>query len=186
MNVYTLRPDSDHYQAIELETDEAWDPFLDRFDGRAIGGAWWHPRIEILREVPRDYDLLPGDFPSLGGIIPVFSQKAVSALRDLLEENGELLPLVCDEGEYFAYNVTRIVDALDEKQSSVDRFATGNIMGISRYHLQSTALDSLTIFKLPQSARVETYVTDTFVDRASKGGLVGFDFQRIWPPSSRE
>ena len=49
------------------------------------------------------------DFPCLNMLVPVFSERAVNVLRDMLEPNGELLPLVHPAGKYYAYNCTKIV-----------------------------------------------------------------------------
>lgn len=57
------------------------------------------------------------DFPCIMMDIPAFSARAVRALKDYLEPNGELLPLVSDIGEYYAYNTRTIVDALDPVKS---------------------------------------------------------------------
>src|SRR5688500_6808586 len=52
-----------------------------------------------------------------------FSQRAVDVLLDLLIENGQILPLECDEGDFYVYNVTRgLDDALDEGASELKRF----------------------------------------------------------------
>src|SRR2546427_8710208 len=51
------------------------------------------------------------DYPALG-VVPAFSDRAVNALRDFLEPNGELLPLDSDLGTYFAYNLLTTVDVL--------------------------------------------------------------------------
>ena len=56
------------------------------------------------------------DYPCVDLIVPAFSRKAVDALRNLLEPNGELLPLVAEVGEYFAYNITTVADILDQNE----------------------------------------------------------------------
>jgi hypothetical protein len=110
------------YQEMLLTDDENTNKFSEFknsqgwFKGKLIGDAW------ILVRVVTDDDtkIFPvGDCPFFPGfyVEPILSAKAVEALRDLLEENGELLPLLCDEGIYYVFNTARIVDALDEKHS---------------------------------------------------------------------
>src|SRR5260370_19682769 len=53
------------------------------------------------------------DYPCVNLTIPAFSRRAVDVLRDLLEPNGELLPLVSSVGEYYAFNTTKVADILD-------------------------------------------------------------------------
>jgi hypothetical protein len=86
-------------------------------DGKTIGKAWLPIRV-VVNEASM---LFPaGDFPNLPGLSPnppIFSAHAVEILDDLLLSNGELLPLICDEGTYYAFNVTKIVDTLDGNKS---------------------------------------------------------------------
>src|SRR5215210_5058479 len=114
MKVYELKPDLDHFQNLTLVKKEDTNFILNHLSGRApIGQSWVPFRIEILRDGTEV--LPPNDFPQLGSM-PVFSQQAVEALGEILTANGEVLPLICGgrEGCYYAYNVTREIDALDE------------------------------------------------------------------------
>jgi hypothetical protein len=127
-----------------------------------------------------DEDRPASDFPWTS--FPTFSKRAVEALRDLLEPNGEILPLICEFGDYYAFNTTTVVDALDEEHSELKRFKDGGIMRILRYEFYPEKLQGLSIFKLSQLPGGD-YVTDTFVQRVQEAGLVGFDFseaQRVW------
>jgi hypothetical protein len=114
------------------------------------------------------------DFPCWG-TMPVFSDRAVNALRDFLEPNGELLPMRNSVGTYFAYNLRTIADVLDERRSKID---LGTV--IWRYELFARKLKDLTIFRMWQDHNI-TYVTEPFVRRAREHQLVGMDFQKIWP-----
>src|SRR5262249_54099893 len=59
------------------------------------------------------------DYPCVNLTIPAFSRRAVDALRDFLEPNGELLPLVSPVGEYYAYNITTVANILDHARSNI-------------------------------------------------------------------
>jgi hypothetical protein len=61
------------------------------------------------------------DYPCLELATPVFSRRAVDALGKMLSDNGELLPLVTEVGEYFAYVCLTKLDVLDQKKSRVLR-----------------------------------------------------------------
>lgn len=124
--------------------------------------------------------LLPSDFPSSGGIIPVFSQRAVEALADLLLAHGEILPLTCVEGAYFAYNVTRLIDALDLQRSDYHQFSSGVIFDISRHEFRPDRLRDAVIFKLPQMPGPGEFVTDVFVRRVEQARLQGFSLKEVW------
>jgi hypothetical protein len=45
------------------------------------------------------------------------SKHAAESLRDYLSAYGELLPLACDEAEFWVLNVLKEVDALDYERS---------------------------------------------------------------------
>ncbi len=112
------------------------------------------------------------DYPTVGSI-PAFSLRAVIALRDLLEPNGQLLPIA--GGNYFAYNLLTIADALDRDASEgIAAFE------ISRFEFRPNLVESLVIFRIPEKPYL-TFVTDIFVNRVAQADLKGFDFQLAWP-----
>jgi len=122
------------------------------------------------------------DFPCLGMMIPAFSRRAVDALRDYLEPNGELLPVIHPAGEYYAYNCFTIAEVLDHTStealwSPIDV----RIAAIVHYYsLYPDRLQGLTIFRMRELAN-HVYVTTPFVERARAHGLNGFHFVKVWP-----
>jgi hypothetical protein len=97
----------------------------------------------------------------------------------MLQENGEILPLSCREGEYYAFNVITSIDVLDESNSEVERFESGRIMHIEKYAFFGDKLRDATIFKIPQS-KARTFVTDKFRKAVIDNSLTGFDFIKVW------
>ena len=88
--------------------------------------------LEVAR--PEGFEDLPmSDFPLMAFHVPVFNERAAGLLRPLLIDNGERLPLLCDERTYFAHNVTTVPEALDLEKSSVIHFTSGRIMDITRH-----------------------------------------------------
>jgi hypothetical protein len=122
------------------------------------------------------------DYPCVNLIVPAFSGRAVAALRDFLEPNGELLPLVSSVGEYYAYNINKVADILDHKKSKIKWADKKHVTSLSirRYECLPRKMNGLSIFRiveLPSSA----FVTQRFVDRVAEHGLEGFHFIRLWP-----
>lgn len=186
MTVFVLDTDADRYQSVGLSNEDDWDALLDLFDGTSIKKNWKALEVEVVRESPTDDDLLPSDFPTLDGVIPIFSAKAVTALRPLLLANGELLPLRSKQGAFTAYNVTRLSDALDEGRSKLSYFrGSADLMGVARAAFVPEKLVGLTIFKVRQDPRGDIYVTDDFVKSVREAGLAGFDFKQVWPWKER-
>ncbi len=113
---------------------------------------------------------------------PVFTGRAVEALGDLLEGCGELLPLaVVGGGEAYAFNITRVSDALDRDRSEFDYYRSGGIMSVEEYVFDTAAVAEETIFKLPIRTKTVEYVTDRFRDRVEQAGLTGFRWRPpVW------
>ena len=112
----------------------------------------------------------------------VMSERAVEALSDLLEEYGEVLPLADSEGmPLYAWNVTRVIDALDEAHCVVDRFpASGRIMYIWEHVFFEERVRGVDAFRLPPDISRSIYVGDGFVARVRAAGLQGLKFESCW------
>jgi hypothetical protein len=149
---------------------DTWDWSVDRLS------AIWSP----IRATGRTRSF--NDFPCLDMMIPAFSRHAVDALRDYLEPNGELLPVIHPAGEYYAYNCFTIAEVLDHTStealwSPIDaRLASM----VDYYSLFLDRLDALTIFRMRELAN-HVYVTTPFVERVRALGLNGFHFVKVWP-----
>jgi hypothetical protein len=157
---------------------------FDPDDIQTKGRAWtvtrlapiWSPQPVAGRVLPHN------DYPCVNFTVPAFSRRAVDALRDFLEPNGELLPLVSSVGEYYAYNVTTVVDILDHERSDIVWFNERRVgaLRIRRYECIPKKLTGLSIFRLVEMSS-STFVHQVFVDRVRQHGLQGFDFTRLYP-----
>ena len=149
------------------------------FDG-SVRGAEWRP-IPVVR-VPADaqHEFKPSDFPWLGSDALVMRRTAVDALRDILDVNGELLPLVTDDGvELFVLNA-RVTDALDIAKSSLMMFpGTQRILRVKKVAFVTSAIDGRDLFRLAHRAS-STYVSDRFVNRVREANLCGLVFNKVW------
>jgi hypothetical protein len=207
MNVYELDYERDEqglkrYQELiisDLETSNKLEEYESCYgwlnNHQPIREDWFPVRVE---EAEYTHSNIPGDYPLIHGyagfcITPIFSQRAVEALADLLEGNGELLPLLSDMGQYYAFNITREVEALDDEKSEFkplseldpDLLAISpdipDILCISHYEFYSDRIASTSIFKLPKRYNAERpLITDRFVQRVQEADLKGFAFNRLW------
>ena len=176
MKVYTLRADVNTYRGVYYVNEDDVVDFNRRFQGKS-GKKIWTGKEEF-RFVPAD--LPKGDFPGLSTHIQVFSYKAVKTLADLLEGNGQLFPIACETENYFVFNVTRVIDALDEANSDVERFSSGRIMDVDRYSFFPERVFGVHVFKIPELVLMDVFVTDPFVERVKTAGLKGFKFRLVW------
>jgi hypothetical protein len=176
MRVYELGADYEHYRQIDFPTYRAFWRWRQRFNGNPLRRYWTGKEKFKFFQL----DSPKGDMPGLTGSIPVFTPRAVEALADFLEPNGELVKIRCQKDTLFLYNVTRIVDALDEDSSGLKRFDDVRMLTIDHYSFLEDKLSRLTIFKLVLWRLGPPYVTDVFVRRVEEAGLRGFKFQLVW------
>jgi hypothetical protein len=91
----------------------------------------------------------------------------------MLEEFGELLPLKCEDPDLALYNPTRVIDALDEQASSIERFPGFRIMSIDRHVCRTELVIDVDVFKIPNLRVSPAYLSERFVARWVASGLEG-------------
>ena len=185
MNVYSLVADADNYQKLDLvDEDKDWE-IIYKFNGKPLAAEWRPLRVEIMDEDTGD--VLPqSDCPLLFTGAPALSRRAAEILKPFLARNGELLPLDFGTEEYFVFNVTSVVDALDEEASEIVRFPDGKkVMDIKRFTFIPSRLEGVDLFKLSQQPLGGVFVTDGFVQAVRQAGLLGFHFEWLWASEQR-
>ncbi len=150
-----------------------------RFDGTRLGNGWAPIRVLRVKKDGRQ-KFKPSDFPWLGSHALVMRRSAVDALRELLDANGEVLPLATeDDVELFIYNA-QVVDGLDEAQSTIDRLpGTDLVLNIKKPAFVPSTVRGLDLFRVPYRA-MPTYVSERFVERYNSAGLRGLDLNEVW------
>jgi hypothetical protein len=111
----------------------------------------------------------------------VWSPRARRALEPHVGHCGEFLPLICDEAKWVLFNVTRVIDALDEAASEVIYYDEQRKSGrFVRMVFKPEALAGEIIFRIPQRSSSDIFVTDAFVRLIEAQGLVGFELKPVW------
>lgn len=189
IQVFQIRPDLNNFRQLsycELLAGNKVDllAMSKLFYGpESVAKDWVAPKVRYV-----DDDLPKGDFPGFGAAV-VFSDHAFASLRDLLEPNGECLPLESDVGGFTAFKVLRFVDALDIASSKIDWWPqlarnAGNprvVRGFKSLSFREEVLVDSPIFKVPEMPMHEVFVTDVFVSRVQEFALKGFLFKQVWP-----
>jgi len=143
----------------------------------------WKPiPVRLVRE-DQGLELLSSDSPWLGSHALIFRARAVEMLGTLLREYGELLPLACSKAHVLIYNPIRVIDALDERASSVLRFRDGRIMMIKRHVFRHDIVRDVDVFKIPSLRVSPTFVSQRFIEAWEVSGLKGLEFQEVWVPN---
>lgn len=106
-------------------------------------------------------------------------RQALGELEALLLSYGELLPLDCAVPDLVIYNPTRVLDALDESASVVERFDSGQIWLIDRHVFRGKVIAGVDVFKLTSLRVSPTYVSERFVLAVKAVGLRGLAFERV-------
>lgn len=178
-NVYNLRYSEGCEWLLPLNES---DFDLLRFRGEPRTDTWKPVSMRRLRVSDQGKPLKPCDFPACsGGDMLLVDREAQERIGPYLQQYGELLPLACDEGQFWTLNVTRIVNALDEDESEVLRASdTGAILMIKKYAFDPNRLRQAQVFKLPQLIRGPIYVTNAFVEVIKGSGLAGLEFLQVW------
>ena len=144
------------YEWVNAVQPADYEVFL-QFDGEPRASAWTRVPVRRVRANERQA-CNPSDFPWLGSHALVMRRSAVDALQDILDANGEVLPLSTEDGvELYVLNA-RVVSALDEANSSLMKFpGTDRIMRIKKVAFVTSAIEGVDIFRLPHRAS-STYV----------------------------
>jgi hypothetical protein len=142
----------------------------------SVVANWETPRVEYLAgEDDEGACKIEGDYPSLiGALCPVFTQKSMAVLGDLLSPFGEFLPLASNDGTFNAFKVLKIIDALDEDKSEIRWHAQTKqskqagerrwVDIIQRYAFHENLVRDAVIFRIPQLPFFDVFVTDIFVN----------------------
>ena len=135
----------------------------------------WKPLKVVGRVTPfNDYPCVVTE--------PAFSQRACDVLGDYLTQNGELLPLDSELGEYYLFNITTIFDALNLEKSKCEFWCEPptTAIRIDRYEFDPARLPDAAIFRIYEKPE-DIIVSGDFVRRVQDSGLNGFVFKKIWP-----
>ena len=89
--------------------------------------------------------------------------------------------------EYYAINVTTVLDVIDYSKSRYITFDDGKkIMVFEKYAFKlCDELIRSNIFKIIDETRGEAFVSDRFKESVEKNNLTGFRFELVWD-SERE
>lgn len=174
MKIWHLDCNVDDYENLtwldELNLEE-----VQSYDGRSKNEGW--ELLQVRRMYDRDFSNTPG----LSSHIPVFDKKAVEVLKDLLEGYAEILPLECQEGEFYAINVIEVLDCIDYDKSDFKTFRDGKrIMRFKKYEFKKQIVEGKHIFKIVDEPLRRPFVSDEFRQRVIDSKLAGFVFELVW------
>lgn len=171
---------SEGFELCHPVVDEGFEKINVEVSGMPVGENWKPIPVHLIKK-EHGRPLHASDSPWLGSQAMIFRKNSVlPALGTMLAEFGEILPLACQDENLMIYNPTRKIDALDEKASTIVRFADGNAMWITKYVFSIEKIKNVDIFKIPSLRVSPTFLSHRFVDLWNESGLRGLEFNQVW------
>lgn len=169
------------YEAMRTVDEYYLDLVLYFFKGQgSIADKWEIAEVEFIK----DRKLKKGaDFCTITTSVPIFTEKALNVLKDILEANGgELLPMEINGKKtqtLYAYNIFPEIDCLDIENPE-----------LSWNNNKSAIFPESKVFFIKDRINKEIFktkymftsvlVTDAFVNRVLENKLTGFGFIPLW------
>ena len=146
--------------------DQRWKPFGD--DYQPI-------KLELRRNElgKKNYQF---DFSGFLNPFLVFSESALTALADILEPRGQLLPVITESKrkQFFGYYPTNPLSGCFDKEKSVyEEWPNG--LKIEKTFLIAKNITDEYLFSIEESIS-RVFVTDKFKQHVEDASLLGFDF----------
>lgn len=174
MKIWLLDCDVDNYDNLTWHDDINIDE-VQTYDGRKKL-ANWNP-VKVKRMYGKKFSNSPG----LSSHIAVFDKIAVETLKDLLFGNAEILPLICEDGEFSVINVTKVLDCIDYENAEYKTYRDGKrIMRFTKYAFDISKVKNEHLFKIVDEPLRRPFVSDVLRNRILSNNLKGFKFELAW------
>lgn len=180
MKIWDLQEDVNIYEHLTLVDGgtEKWNEFTDMFRGRHLSSNYQKLKLKLIEHGGK---LKRGDMPYLSPGVPVFSVKAIDALKDYLNNNAEIMEVECDISDFKIINIINVISCLDHERSEIKYYPNSErIMRIKKYFFNKEKVAKEHIFKIIEQPRAIIFVSDDFRNRVIESGLEGFKFVEIW------
>ncbi len=148
---------------------------------QSLKSQWLTPTFELITS-DESGNLLPiSDFPSLTIATIVLSARAINQLHSFLGACGEVLPIALSNRneQFFLFNVTSTLDAVDMPRSDFLRFPDGRVMAYKRLVFDRAKIPREPLFfKTTQLGPItEIFATEEAVAAVEQAGLTGYEFR---------
>ncbi len=162
MQLFRYIPDPDRFRSFQVPSESAERVVSLFFEDRSVAQSWAEIDVVPVGQT----DAPTGDFPCLNnyGKIPLCSTRAWSALKGILQEYVEPLPLRGEDGsELLLLNVMVTIDAIDLQRSEFSvNAATGRVDRIYKCVFKEQLVSGKPIFKTPLRNGAELFVSEEF------------------------
>lgn len=188
MKKYKLYKLQTYFNDYSCFLEKNYEHYSNSIKHKALYEQNWKPFDLNKFKVP-EFELLPSDnkkrnyqfdISSPSSPFYIFSEKAVEALKDILEPRGQFLPIITPSKrkKYIGYYPTNpVINMIDVKKSGMEKedLETFGVRNINDLYLKQEAeLDDYIICFSEDRAKV--FVTEKFRNEVEQAGLKGFDF----------
>lgn len=188
MKKYKLYKLQTYFNDYSCFLEKKYEHYSNSIKHKALYEQKWKPFDLNKFKVP-EFELLPSDnkkrnyqfdISSPSSPFYIFSEKAVEALKDILEPRGQFLPIITPSKrkKYIGYYPTNpVINMIDVKKSGMEKedLETFGVRNINDLYLKQEAeLDDYIICFSEE--RLCVLVTEKFRKRVEEAGLEGFDF----------
>ena len=195
MKVYKLTGDFDKYNTCNVDrnrcqqyrrakglADISGSEMSLNLDGKPLKDVWWPRTMMLDDDPPRPVGDYVYHWVKTGLVL---ERRAIETLKPIMGP-VEVLPLICDFGDYWAVNVLTTLDCVDYETSRFVRFQQRDpnviprIMYFEKYAFFPEKIVDNHIFRIPDQVRSVLFVDDVFVSTVKQLGITGFDFTLVW------
>jgi hypothetical protein len=160
-------------------TTEDFERLRSEIDGTPRRTTWKPVCVKLIRRTTR-HTFRQADAPWYSRSTLVFRRSVLDRMGSILEANGELLPLQCEDAELWVYNPTNVLAALDKEATIGDRFDDGCFAQITKYVFFPDVVAHVEAFKLKNERASSTFLSERFVEMWKAAGLTGLRFDKVW------
>lgn len=145
--------------------------FRNNFIGLPMHNHWVPPTLRIVGKSKRNRDFISWMLTA-----PVISERGKEALQLIIAPYVEFLPLIkLKNVQYFALNVTCLIECLDKARSDILYAPNNEIQSIDKYYFIEDKIEQVPIFKVKEWPN-DVFVTEPFIDQVHKFNLQGAEF----------
>ncbi len=147
--------------------------------GIPVGDRWVPQRMYMItQDEGKSFQRV--DMPHYSSDAIIATSRAREVLEPVVGNDAEFLEVTGGREIMWLVNPWRVVDALDEENSDLERFGNSDrIMEVTKYVFHPDVLAGVTYFRLPR-LRARIFVTDPVVEAVRAAGLTGTVFRKLW------
>lgn len=176
--LYKLEDDVDTYGGFFWEETSHYLAFI---SPEPLGADWKPPAINAARNPKKKLKQEAPDFASVSPGMYLLKPPVFEALSSLLEGTGETFQAETSRGPYVLFHVTKEIDCLDRAHSKV-RYLDDEktkVTSVSQYKFQEDLIQGCNLFRIPETYKLESFVTQEVKDVVTSEGFTGFFFEKL-------